>query len=139
MTTNNQDWTLAKRKDELAAITTHISKMPISDEWKDSFTQICLYRGWVKIKTEHAEQMQNIADVDSPAVLYLSTLGKKVGLDMLERISAGTDEEPIRVTILGLIVMRGVKPSLKNIDLLLASTIRQPTLPGLIDEVGLVL
>lgn len=110
-----------KRVKELELITLEIMRLKLSEEWKEVFTHLCLYRGWITLKNTQKSQMMNIAAIDSHAVKYLAKQSKKVGLNMLEDLSVKIEDEKVRLKAVQLIINKGVKPSKNELDLIIAT------------------
>ncbi len=118
--TSTQYKLLLNRTTELASIADTIQSLNASEEWTEIFTNMCFYRGWVRIKNKHLSQMKNVSSCNSEAVLHLATYGKKVGLDMLEVLSAQIPDEQTRLKAVQLILSKGVKPSKNELDSIVA-------------------
>lgn len=110
-----------KRKKELKLIALNINELPISDEWIEIFTRLCLYRGWVVLNKTQQLQMINIATINSNAIRYLAQQGKKVGLNILEDLSVKIVDEKTRLKAVQLIMDKGVKPSKNDLDLIIST------------------
>ena len=128
MTSTQQDL-LHRRTKELENIADTIEGLNLSSEWTKVFTQICFHRGWRYLKPLHLEQIQNIADTNSKAVLTLAQYGKKVGLKQLNELSTGTDNEAYRKKAVTLILEQGVKQSRSGVDIILSMNV-----PSLFNE-----
>jgi len=109
-----------RRTTELADIAEEIENLKLTDDWIEVFTKLCFYRGWQKLTEQHLSQIENIASINSEAVLHLSRYGKKVGLSMLEDLSVKIPDEQTRLKAVQLIINKGVKPSKNELDAIIA-------------------
>lgn len=118
----------AHRKKEWAAMLETIGSLDIGIEWIKLFTSLCLYRGFRKLDNDHVLQMQNIAAVNSEAVMYLALQDKRAGLHTLEDLSVKVTDEETRLKAVQLIMNKGIKESKSDIDLIIQAAYSTPSL-----------
>lgn len=116
------------RQKEWIIILEEIADLNISQVWIKIFTSLCLDRGFRKIDATQISQMQNIAAVNSDAVIYLAAQDKRAGLHTLEDISVKIADEETRLKAVQLIMGKGIKPSKNELDLIIAAANNTPSL-----------
>ena len=99
-----------------------IHALPISQEWKKIFSNLCTGRTWYGLSKTQQSQMINIAKVDSPAIKFLMTEHrKKAGLKKMEKIAVEIPNEKDRQKAMLAILDKGAKKATRDIDLIIAS------------------
>ena len=99
-----------------------IYALPITQEWKKIFSNLCTGRTWYGLSKTQQSQMINIAEVNSQAIKFLMTEHrKKAGLKKMEKIAVEIPSEKDRQKAMLAILDKGAKQATRDIDLLIAA------------------
>jgi len=116
--TKDQSLIIFKKNKENILIADEVEKLDLSKEWTNTITSMFVNRAYITVSKKQREQIKNIATTDSKAVLYLAEKGKRVGLELLERLSIELEDEDKRLYAVNLLIKYGVKESKKALEII---------------------
>jgi len=116
--TKDQSLIIFKKNKENILIADELEKLDLSKEWTNTITSMFVNRAYITVSKKQREQIKNIATTDSKAVLYLAEKGKRVGLELLERLSIELEDEDKRLYAVNLLIKYGVKESKKALEII---------------------
>ena len=113
---------LDKKIEELRTITTTITSMDLTDEWKELFTEMSLYRNWRKLDPIKQSRLISIAQVGSSAVATIvEQKHTKLSLSRIEKIAMIVTDERDREKIKQYLLTKSWREAKKDVDLIIAS------------------
>jgi len=125
--TNEQTEIVFKKHIENIIIAEKIRKLNLSSRWTTTITSICVTRAFKGLNKQQIKEIETITTTNSEAVFYLANEGKKVGLELLEKISLVSTEIE-RSKAVNLLLKNGVKNSKKDLEIIFNHAISEKNL-----------